>query len=107
MFVGPGWYTVPIGPLVQGSDNQFDTINIGGLATVKDLVVTGLARIKGDLIVEGKVRGDLEVEGIVKTKGIVGGWRSYENHFLNSKFENDFTVSLLTGGKVRGKLGIS
>ena len=106
MFVGPGWYTVPIGPLVQGSDNQFDTINIGGLATTQDLVVTGLARIKGDLIVEGKVRGDLEVEGIVKTKGIVGGWRSYENHFLNSKFENDFTARCWQAKKVR-KLGIS
>ncbi|KKU26732.1 MAG: Carbohydrate binding family 6 [Candidatus Magasanikbacteria bacterium GW2011_GWA2_46_17] len=94
VFVNPGWYTVPTGPLVQGSDSDFDTINVGGLATVKDLVVTGLARIKGDLIVEGKVRGDLDVEGIIKTKGIVGGWRSYENHFLNSRFENDFTVTV-------------
>ena len=94
VFVNPGWYTVPTGPLVQGSDSDFDTINVGGLATTKDLVVTGLARIKGDLIVEGKVRGDLEVEGIVKTKGIVGGWRSYENHFLNSNFQEDFKVSL-------------
>ena len=114
LFRGPAEFdqTVKIGGglEVQGQAKFAADINVIGNITAdkgvfNELSISGPVAINGDLSLEGKIVSDLKIEkdlivkGLIKAKGIVGGWRSYENHFLNSKFENDFTVSLGASGE--------